>query len=109
MGHPFEHSLPGRTHARAVHIFIHVNGCRPEFHPVFVLRQTRVTPRDLVLIGRMNTALWSMDSRVGWASIFDPRSFGVGLLVDGISVKKKRKEKKEERKGKTGAKIKTKT
>ena len=65
VGHPFEHSLPGRTHAGAVHICVYVNGCRPEFHPVPVMRKTRVTPPDLVLIRRTSTALWPAGPRVG--------------------------------------------
>ena len=83
MGHPFEHSLPGRTHARAVHICVYVNGCPPEFHPVPVMRRTWVTPPDLVLIGRTNTALWPAEPKVGKGPTSAPVHFLPGSFAKG--------------------------
>ena len=71
-GAPFRAQFPRRTHARAVHIFIHVNGCRPEFHPVCVFLQTWVTPRDLVLFGE-DEHCFAVYGPPGWvAAHLDP-------------------------------------
>ena len=78
-------------------MFIHVNGCRPEFHPACLLRQTRVTPHDLVLIGRMSTAFWSMDSRVGWSSISTPEVLDLARKTYQNIRKKKEQGVKEKR------------
>ena len=77
----FEHRFPGRAPARTAHIFVYVNGRRPEFRPACELRQTRVAPHGLVSF-REDEHCCAASGLPGWVVVhYDP---GILDILDQV-------------------------